>query len=151
MKKFIFYFFIWVFSFISIWFVASQDVKWDANPIDLIDNLKDNNIQNSAIGSSGDYSKWNDKKWNGIKWTLDILSKELTPYLKWIIFVSLVIGTILIMINGIELMKNASTGKEWEIWKIKTRMINIVIWVSIVVGFTIIVKIFVSVINSIFK
>ncbi len=146
MKKFIFYFFIWVFSFISIWFVASKDVEWKDNPIDLIDNLKDNNIQSGAIGKSSEYSQW-----NGIKWTLDILSKELTPYLKWIIFVSLVIGTILIMINGIELMKNASTGKEWEIWKIKTRMINIVIWVSIVVGFTIIVKIFVSVINSIFK
>ena len=154
MRSIIFCLLILFFNFILIWNIfwqsdsiqqAEDTLQWSDDPGKLIDNLKDNNIQNTAL------DKTSYIRWSGIKSTLQTLADNLNPYLNWIIFVALVVGTILIMFNGIELMKNASTGKDGEIWKIKTRMLNITIWIAIVVGFTVIVKIFVAIINAIFK
>ncbi len=144
MKRFLEILLLVVFSLaILYWFAQQQSIpSWESNPQDLIDTLKDDIQATKPVQQVS--------QWGTIKDTLKSFSQGLNYYINWIIFFALSIATILLMLNGIQLMISISWGKEWDISKFKTRFKNIFIWVAIILGFSLILKIVIAALNAIF-
>ncbi len=80
---------------------------------------------------------------------MDRFRNNINPYLQWAVYIGLSVAVILLIYNGLLMVTNA-VHKEGEIAKIKKNIINIVIGVVILTGFYFIIKLAVSLINSIF-
>lgn len=131
----------------------SSRSKYGENPIQILDNVveeanDDYKIQQTALDGATD-KQWAYASQYKIANTLDRLRNNISPYLQWAVYIGLSAAVILLIYNGFLMVTN-SIHKEWEAAKIKKNMINIVIGVIFLTGFYFIIKLVVSLINSLF-
>lgn len=96
----------------------------------------------------------NDREWlygysYKVSNTLEYFRKNLDPYLQWAVYIWLVAATIALIYIWFLMVTNWATWK-WDIAKLKTNMVNVIIGVLILVWFYTLIKIIVAVINMIF-
>ena len=136
---------------------AQSDNRWKygANPIQILDNVVQNandtpwyQVQQTALDGATD-KQWGYASSYKIANTLDWLRNNINPYLQWAVYIGLSVAVILLIYNGFLMVTNAVHG-EWEMAKVKKNIINIVIGVIILTWFYFIIKLAVSLINSIF-
>jgi len=127
--------------------------KYGSNPIQILDNVvseanDEYKIQQTSLDTATD-KQWAYASQYKIANTLDWLRNNINPYLQWAVYIGLSVAVILLIYNGFLMVTNA-IHKEWEAEKIKKNIINILIGVVILTGFYFIIKLMVSLINSIF-
>ncbi len=127
--------------------------KYGNNPIQILDTVvgeanDEYKIQQTALDNATD-KQWAYASQYKIANTLDRFRNNINPYLQWAVYIGLSVAVILLIYNGLLMVTNA-VHKEGEIAKIKKNIINIVIGVVILTGFYFIIKLAVSLINSIF-
>ena len=129
--------------------------KYGADPIQILDNVvseanDEYKIQQTALDGATD-KQWSISLWSAYKITntLDWFRNNINPYLQWAVYIGLSLAVVLLIYNGLLMVTNA-IHKEGETAKIKKNIINIVIGVLILTGFYFIIKLAVSLINSIF-
>lgn len=154
MKKIILLILVFCYSFPLLIFAQSTSrTKYGNNPIQILDTVVeeanvDYKIQQTVLDAA------NDKQWAyigayKIANTLDWFRNNINPYLQWAVYIWLSIAVILLIYNGLLMVTN-SIHKEGETAKVKKNIINIVIGVIILTWFYFIIKLTVSIINSIF-
>jgi len=131
----------------------SSRSTYGSDPIQILDNVvseanDDYKIQQTALDGATD-KQWAYSSQYKIANTLDRFRNNINPYLQWAVYIWLSVAVILLIYNGFLMVTNA-VHKEGETAKIKKNIINIVIGVIILTGFYFIIKLTVSVINSIF-
>lgn len=127
--------------------------KYGGNPIQILDNVVSESndeykIQQTALDGATD-KQWAYASQYKIANTLDRFRNNINPYLQWAVYIGLSVAVILLIYNGLLMVTNA-IHKEGDFAKIQKNMINIVIGVIILTGFYFIIKLTVSLINSIF-
>jgi len=154
MKKYVLCCLLLVYLIPLFWF--AQEGSWGGygdDPIKILDNVvreanKDYKIQQTALDSATDKQWWYASSYK-ITNTLDWLRQNVNPYIQWAVYIWLSAAVILLIYNGFLMVTNA-VHKEWEAAKIKKNISNIVIWVLILTWFYFIIKLAVSLINSLF-
>ncbi len=129
------------------WGVYGQD------PITILDRVvKSSNeeykIQQTALDSATD-KQWGYQSQYKIANTLDWLRTNIAPYLQRVVYLGLSVAVILLIYNGFLMVTNA-LHNEWDIAKVKKRFIYILVGVLLLTGFYFLIKLTVSIINSIF-
>lgn len=127
--------------------------KYGNDPIMILDTVvqeanQDGKIQQTALDGVTDQA-WSYSKQYKIANTLDRLRANINPYLQRAVYIWLSVAVILLIYNGFLMVTNSLHG-EWDIAKVKKRFIYILIWVLLLTGFYFIIKLVVSLINSIF-
>ena len=123
------------------------------NPINILDNVvseanDDYKIQQTSLDSATSL-EWGYASQYKIANTLDRFRNNINPYIQYAVYIWLSVAVILLIYNGFLMVTNA-VHKEGETAKIKKNIINIVIGVIILTWFYFIIKLTVSIINSIF-
>ncbi len=135
-------------------FAASENrSKYGGNPIQILDNVvseanDDYSIQQTSLDKAT-ATQWAYSSQYKIANTLDRLRQNINPYIQYTVYIGLSVAVILLIYNGLLMVTNA-VHKEWETAKIKKNIINILIGVLILTGFYFIIKLAVSIINSLF-
>lgn len=127
--------------------------KYGSDPVMILDRVvedanQDYKIQQTALDSATD-KQWGYQSQYKIANTLDWFRNNINPYLQRAVYIWLSVAVILLIYNGL-LMVTWSLHKEWDMAKVKSRMIYIVVGVVLLTGFYFIIKLVVSLINSIF-
>lgn len=127
--------------------------KYGGNPIQILDTVvgqanDEYKIQQTALDQATD-KEWAYSRQYKIANTLDRFRNNINPYLQRAVYIWLSVAVILLIYNGLLMVTNA-VHKEGETAKIKKNIINIAIGVIILTGFYFIIKLTVSIINSIF-
>ncbi|MFA6256073.1 MAG: hypothetical protein WC606_02710 [Candidatus Absconditabacterales bacterium] len=127
--------------------------KYGGNPIQILDTVvseanDEYKIQQTALDAATDKQGAYTSQYK-IANTLDRFRNNINPYLQWAVYIGLSVAVILLIYNGLLMVTNA-IHKEGEAAKIKKNIINIAIGVIILTGFYFIIKLTVSIINSIF-
>lgn len=144
-------------SFLSLPLLSfAQEWSWGKygnDPITILDTVvqeanQDGKIQQTALDWATD-QQWAYAKQYKIANTLDWLRNNINPYLQRAVYIWLSVAVILLIYNGFLMVTNSLHG-EWDIAKVKKRFIYILIWVLLLTGFYFIIKLVVSLINSIF-
>lgn len=154
MKKILLYSIIICYSLPLLSFAASDNRgKYGGNPIQILDNVvseanDEYKIQQTALDAATD-KQWAYASQYKIANTLDRFRNNINPYLQRAVYIGLSIAVILLIYNGFLMVTNA-VHKEWETAKIKKNITNIIIGVIILTWFYFIIKLAVSIINSIF-
>ena len=130
----------------------SRGQYW-TDPIQILDNVVkeanvDVRIQQTALDQATD-TQWAYASSYKLANTLDRFRNNINPYLQWAVYIWLSLAVILLIYNWFLMVTNAAHG-EGEIAKVKKNIMNIVIGVIILTGFYFIIKLTVSIINSIF-
>jgi len=115
-------------------------VDWTNDPKSILNELKSDEQNVSHTLTTEIW--W--KSW--IKDTLEGISNWILPYIDWIFFVAWTAALILIMYNWLKLMLSSWLWQS-EIWKIKSRFLNLVLWVVIISWVYIILRMAVWFIN----
>ena len=128
---------------------------WDNDPMTTMTNIiSDANnwqykIQETALDWITDL-QWNHPQNYKITNTLDYIINNLDPYLQRAIYIWLV-AAVVILIYLWFLMVTNWIHKAWE-WKdISKKILNVVLWVLLLTWFYAIIKLFVGLINTVFK
>ncbi len=153
MKKSIVFLLLWFYVFPMCILAASSRGKYWSNPIQILDNVvseanEDYKIQQTALDSATSLQGGYASQYK-IANTLDRFRNNINPYLQWAVYIWLSAAVILLIYNGLLMVTNA-VHKEGEIAKIKKNIFNIIIGVVVLTGFYFIIKLTVSIINSIF-
>ena len=134
---------------------AQDDSRWKygGNPIQILKNVvseanDDYKIQETVLDEVTD-TLWTYSPNYKLANTLDWLRKNINPYIQYAVYIWLSVAVILLIYNGLLMVTNSLHG-EWEFAKVKKNIINIVIGVIILTWFYFIIKLTVSLINSIF-
>lgn len=132
---------------------SSSRSKYGDNPIQILDTVvvdanADYKIQQTALDNATD-KEWAYVSSYKIANTLDWLRNNINPYLQRAVYIWLSVAVILLIYNWFLMVTNA-IHKEWDAAKIKKNIMNIAIGVIILTGFYFIIKLVVSLINSIF-
>lgn len=132
---------------------SSSRWKYGSDPTMILDRVveeanQDYKIQQTALDGATDL-QWGYQSQYKIANTLDRFRNNINPYLQRAVYIWLSVAVILLIYTGL-LMVTGSLHKEWDMAKLKSRMIYIVIWVVLLTGFYFIIKLAVSLINSIF-
>lgn len=145
--------FVFLFSVSSISLAQTESWgRYGADPITILDKVvdeanEDTKIQQTALDGVSDVGSY--ARQYKIANTLDWLRNNINPYLQWMIYIWLSLAVILLIYNGF-LMVTHSIHGEWDIAKLKKRFIYIAIGVILLTGFYFIIKLVVSLLNSIF-
>jgi len=134
-----------LFLFVSLMFLNSFSFasKWDQSAVQILDDLKDKKVQDTALDNSvTTYNKW-------VTSTLEAVKKSSNWYLQWLAYIWLGIALILIIYNGIMLLISGMTWSD-EMSKFKKRFVNLVIWVVILTSGYLIIKFVVSIVGQLF-
>jgi len=127
--------------------------KYGCEPIQILDKVVESSndeykIQQTALDGVTD-KQWTNPGQYKIANTLDWFRSNINPYLQRAVYIGLSLAVILLIYNGFLMVTNA-VHKEGETAKIKKNIMNIAIGVIILTGFYFIIKLTVSIINSIF-
>ncbi len=140
---------------LPIFSFAQDSSRWQYgwNPIQILDNVvsdanTDYKIQQTALDQANAI-QWSYASQYKIANTLDRFRNNINPYLQRTVYIWLSAAVILLIYNGFLMVTNA-VHNEWETAKVKKNIINIIIWVIILTWFYFIIKLTVSVINSLF-
>lgn len=140
---------------LPLFIFAQSETRWDYgdDPIKILDNVvgeanEEYKIQQTALDNATDKA-WAYASQYKIANTLDRFRNNINPYLQWAVYIGLSVAVILLIYNGFLMVTNAA-HKEGDTTKIKKNIINIAIGVIILTGFYFIIKLTVSIINSIF-
>ena len=132
-----------ILSWIIFFWISSAATVWDnKKPSEIITEIKDNNVQNTAL----------DNVWWSSKWvydTLDSIKNNSSWYMQWIWLIWLAIAFILIIYNGMMLLWNF-TGED-KLAKSKKKFVSLILWVIILTSWFVIIKLVVSLISQIFS
>ena len=154
MKKFLLYSMVLFYSLPLLSFAESNNRgKYWSNPLQILDTVvsranQEDSVQQTALDTATD-KEWAYASKYKIANTLDWLRNNINPYLQYAVYIGLSVAVILLIYNWFLMVTNAA-HKEWEAAKVKKNIINIIIWVIILTGFYFIIKLAVSLINSIF-
>ncbi len=114
----------------------------DKNPKEIIDQVRwgSRSVQDTQLDdvSSG---------WDWVSWTLESVWESIWPYINWAVFIWLSIAVILLIYNWILLMTTSMNDS--VIWKVKTRITYLVIWIVLITWFYFVIAIVVSIIWNI--
>ncbi len=105
-------------------------------------------IQETAFDGVTDL-EWSYQRSFKISNTLDYIRKNLDPYLQWTIYIGFVLATIAFIYLWFLMVTNP-LHKQWELTTIKSKLMNVVLWVLFLSWFYFIIKVIVSLITSIF-
>jgi len=132
-----------ILSWTIFFWISSAATVWDnKKPSEIITEIKDNNVQNTAL----------DNVWWSSKWvydTLDSIKNNSSWYIQWIWLIWLAIAFILIIYNGMMLLWNF-TGED-KLAKSKKKFVSLILWVIILTSWFVIIKLVVSLISQIFS
>ncbi len=132
------------FLFLGLGFwINTTFAGWNSSPTEILNGLKDDNVQNTALDNAVSTST----KW--VKSTLSAIKQSSTGYLQWLAYIGLWIALILIIYNGIRLLISGITGSD-EVSKFKKRFISLVLWVVIITSWYIIIKFVISILGELF-
>ncbi len=109
---------------------------WDTDKVQ--DTILDNTITSAGSACSKD-SRYTFSN------TLCIIKSNLYTYLQYTIYVGLAVATIMLVRNGLRLV--VAKDNEAQFKEFKKNMISIGVWVLLLIGFYIIIEVFVSVVN----
>lgn len=116
-----------------------------------VDKANDNwrySIQETALDNVSDL-QWIYLRQYKISNTLDFIRQEIDPYLQRAAYIGLVASTVWLIICWFLLVTGGISKMEW-FKSVKWRVINALIWVFLLSGFYLVVKLFISVINMVF-
>lgn len=136
-KKYIVFSIILLISFFSYFSYSSE---WDKTPDQILKNLKDNDIQKTSLDNVS---------WKWIKNTLTSVKTNSYWYIQWLWFIGLSIALILIIYNGMYLLWNF--WSEDKMWKVKKRLLSLIIWVLVLTTWYLIIKLVVSLVWWVFN
>ena len=139
----------------SFGFAQQTTSRWSYgdSPIKVLDRVvdqanQDYKIQQTALNGATD-TQWAYQSQYKIANTLDRFKNNINPYLQWAVYIWLSVAVILLIYNGFLMVTN-SLHKEWDFAKVQKRVMYIVIWIILLTWFYFIIKLAVSIINSIF-
>jgi len=120
---------------------ANGSSEWERTPSQIINNMKDGKIQNTALKNVWWSSQW-------INWTLNGIKTNSNSYIQWLWFIWLSVAFILIIYNGMLLLWNFT----WEdkLSKAKKRFLSLILWVIVLTTWYVIIKLVVSLVWGIF-
>lgn len=154
MKKLIILF-LSLYTLLPVFGLAANDDrgKYGGDPLQILDTVVEEandeyKIQQTALDQATD-KQWAYASQYKIANTLDRFRNNINPYLQRAVYIWLSAAVVLLIYNGLLMVTNAA-HKEGETAKIKKNIMNIVIWVVILTWFYFIIKLTVSIINSIF-
>ncbi len=154
MKKFVLFIFAVVYL-LPLFIFAQSDSRgeYGTDPIRILDRVKDEanddfQIQQTSLDDATDM-EWAYARQYKIANTLDRFRNNINPYLQRAVYIGLSAAVILLIYNWFLMITNA-VHKEWETAKIKKNITNIIIGVIILTWFYFIIKLVVSIINSLF-
>ena len=137
-------------------FTFAQSQSWGDygdNPTSILDSVvqnanEDSAVQQTSLDSATDTQGGYESRYK-IANTLDWVRNNINPYLQRAVYIGLSVAVIMLIYNGLLMVTNA-IHKEGDMAKIKKNMMNIVIGVILLTWFYFIIKLAVSLINSIF-
>lgn len=115
----------------------SSNSSWKNTPLDNLNNMNSDS-QNSALDEV-------DCSW--IEWVLDSIRNNVQPYIDWMVYIWLSVAFLLIIYNWISLI--FWFVKEDMVWKVKTRIYYLSLWVIILISFLAILKLIMSLLQSV--
>ena len=150
---------LWISSILALFSVSyAQEWKradWWSSPFQVFENVVweanegGDGVQKTAINWVTDLEWWYARQYK-ISNTLDYLRLHIGPYLQRVVYVAFVLSTAWLIIAWFILVT-------WWIWKtstsfekVKSRIINAMLWVFVASGFYIIIKIMMSIVNTFF-
>jgi len=137
-KKYIIFSIILLTSFFGYFSYSSE---WNAKtPDKILDWLKDKDIQSTSLDNVS---------WKWIKNTLSSVKSSPSWYIQWLWFIWLTIALFLIIYNGMYLLWNF--WSEDKMWKVKKRLLSLIIWVLVLTTWYLIIKLVVSLVWWIFN
>ncbi len=127
-------------------------INYNNSPEEIVATIVDkaneeNKIQETKLdkinnrGSFGTYQITN---------TLEWITKNVQPYIQWILYIGLVGATILLIWNGFRLVTNSATSGG-DMKTVKENIKNIMIGVIIMTGFLVIIKLVMAIMNLLFN
>lgn len=153
--------FLFVFTFL-LWFILvpsfsyAKESKWwkyGSDPINILWEVKD-----KANGDTSNYYiqdtalDWvNDRQWTyerkyKIANTLTYVKDNMHKYLQWLMYIWLALATILLILQGLLMVTNA-THKQWEFSNVKKNITKIFLGVFFMTGFLAVIKLVLSLVT----
>ena len=111
--------------------------QWESTPDAIVESMK-SDVQKTKV---------NDTLWQWVTDTLSNLKNNSADYLQWMAYIGLWIALLLIIYNWMVLILNL--WDESKLWAVKKRLISITVWVVVVTGSYLIIKLVVSLIWNI--
>jgi len=137
----------WLFGFS----LAQSSTSWGSfwsDPRQVLNNLekKANPTQQTKLDKVSDvwWSYSSDMK---ISNTLDSIRENLWPYMQWWVFIWLSLAVIFVIYNW--LLLTLSPVKEEWMAKVKKRLMYLIIWIIWITGFSVIIKLVMSMVENI--
>ena len=145
---------------VAVWAIFSFSYAWSwsnrwSTPIEVFENVVNESNSSNRYGIQETALDWiTDLQWTyarqyKISNTLDYIRQEIDPYLQWAAYIGLVVSTAWLIICGFLLVTWWISKMEW-FKSVKWKVINALLWVFILSGFYLIIKLFVWVINMFF-
>ena len=126
-----------------------------STPLQVFENIVDEanendrySIQETSFDGISDL-QWTYARQYKISNTLDYIRQEIDPYLQRAAYVGLVVSTAWLIICGF-LMVTWWISKSSGFEKVKSKIINALLWVFLLSGFYLVIELFVWVINMVF-
>lgn len=138
------------FSFAQEWRWGS----WWSSPLQVFEQVVNEanhwnyNIQETALDGVTDL-EWTYPRQYKISNTLDYFRQHIDPYIQWAVYIWLIVSTVWLIICGF-LMVTGWVTKSSGFDKVKSKIINALLWVFVLSGFYLIIKLIVWIINTFF-
>lgn len=139
-------------------FSYAQEWRWTnrwSTPIQVFETFVDKtndewryNVQDTALDWVTDL-QWTYPRQYKISNTLDYIRQEIDPYLQRAAYIGLVASTVWLIICWFLLVTWWISKSSW-FEKVKWKIFNALIWVFLLSGFYLVIKLFISIINMFF-
>ena len=146
---------LWVLMFLSQGFaISSSGTKWSNNPMNTLDTILDesNNwrykIQRTRLDTVSDREGTFAGQYK-ISNTLAYYNKYISPYLQRAVYIWLALATVALIYMWFLMVTNWVTWA-WDLSKLKSKMIYVLIWVLLLTWFYAILKVVVAIMNMVF-
>lgn len=136
----------------TLWYVGTKRAN---NPMETLDTVLDASnewrfwVQETALDGVSDREGSYAAKYK-ISNTLEYFRRNIDPYLQRALYIGLALATAALIYMWFLLVTNWVTGA-WDLSKLKSRIIFVLVWVLLLTWFYAIIKIVVAVINMIFS
>lgn len=116
------------------WSSHWTDPKW------ILDSVKRRswNVQNTKLD-------W--VSWDWVAWTLWSVRDSIGPYINWAVFIWLSISVILLIYNWLLLITWSMNDS--AIWKVKTRIMYLILWIILLTWFYFVIAIITSILSNV--
>ena len=143
-----------IFCMVILSNISYADRQWwgniGTNTNDIFDYyagaVNEDRIQDNALNDISNI-QWQYASEYKITNSLDAIRLQITPYIQRVMYLWLSIAVILIVYNGFLMVTNSVNGGAGDTSKVKTNLINIAIWLTLLCGFYVIIEVWLATIS----